>query len=303
MAIKEQFEIIKKNWLIILIALIFIFLLWVGFPSDLISSISSTEKSYSSNSGEDIYDYNGGPSSLFSESAPMASPSGRGDTLKEQRKITISTDIYTEVEQGQFLKAEQKLKSIIASSHSLFLQDYVERFGENKNAYYKGTYTIKVESSKLDAIVSQLKALGTVNSLRQTNEDITESYENLEIEINTEKQRLARYQKILEEAELVEDKIKLNDKIFDQERRIKYLEDSLKNADKQVVYSTIYLVITEKEPAFASLDKFSGSEILVGFINSFNSIIYMVVLLPYAGLIILIWLAIRWLRRRFAKRK
>ena len=106
MAIKEQFEIIKKNWLIILIALIFIFLLWVGFPSALISSISSTEKTYSSNSGEDIYDYNGGPSSLFSESAPMASPSGRGDTLKEQRKITISTDIYTEVEQGQFLKAE-----------------------------------------------------------------------------------------------------------------------------------------------------------------------------------------------------
>ena len=306
MAIKEQFRTIKDNWLIILIAIVLIFGVSVflsGGFANYGSYSSSADKSYSRSTGGTRLEY--APQSALMESAPSATFTEKAGTPKEdERKITTTTDINTEVEQGEFLQAEQKLKSIITASDSLILQENVERLGEDKKAYYDGNYIIKVESSKLDAVAAQLKEIGEVSSFIQAKEDITESYKNLEIEIGAEKQRLERYQKILEEAQLVDDKIKLNDYIFNQERTIKYLEDLLKNADKQVAYGTVYMEIIEKEPAYAGLKWIRGSELVTGFVNNVAGVIYLVVvLLPYAVVTILIWLAIRWMRRRSAKKK
>lgn len=301
MAIKEQFKIIKNNWLIILIAIVLVFGVLVflsGGFANYGSYSSSAEKSYSRGATGGEYEY---------APAPMESAPGAASTegiSEEERKVITTANINTEVEQGEFLQAEQKLKSIITTTNSLLLQENVKRLGEDNKAYYDGNYVIKVESSKLDAVAAQLKKIGKVDSFIQTREDITESYKNLEIEIDTEKQRLARYQKILEEAVIIDDKITLSDKIFEQERTIKYLEDLLKNADKQVVYGTIYMEIREKEPAYADLKWVKGSELAVGLVNNVAGVISLVVaLLPYAVVIILIWLAIRWVRRRFAKKR
>ena len=307
MAIKEQFRTLKNNWLIILIILVLVVLFLGGFPSALIESFKSGSESYSSDYN---YGSSGGgyaeaaPNRMLTESAPMPSPTETGDVLKDERKITTTTNLNTQVESGQFMPAAQKLKSIIIASSALLLQEDVARLGEDKKAYYDGRYSLKVESSTLDAVVAQLKEIGKVTSFTQAKEDITEPYLNLEIEIKVEKERLARYQKILSEAQLVEDKITLNDKIFDQERTIKYYEDTLKNADQQVRYSTVYMEITEKAPAYANLNWVSGSMLLVGFVDSLSSVITMVVVvLPYAAVILLIWLAIRWIRGRSAKKK
>ena len=308
---KEQLKTIKNNWLIILVSIALIGgILLVGSNNLGSDSVYSYEKSYESDySSWDTTsaDYNYEPMSSASSGTYeeyAQSSSGTGDVLKDERKITTTTDITTEVEQGEFLEAEQKLKSIVTASDSLLLEENVGIYGEEKKEYHDGTYTIKVESSKLDAVVTQLKEVGIIQSFTQTKEDITEPYKNLEIEINAEKQRLAQYQQILKEAEKVEDKIKLNNYIFDQEREIEYLEDALKNADKQVVYGTIYMRVIEKEPAYADMNEVKGSELLVGFVNSVVSVIYVIVVaFPYAVVIVLIWLAIRWMRKRSAKKR
>ena len=51
---------------------------------------------------------------------------------------------------------------------------------------------------------------------------------------------------MLTEATAVSDKIELSDRIFNQERTIKYFEDQLKNAGTRVEYSTLYVTLTEK---------------------------------------------------------
>ena len=310
MAIKDQWKTIKNNWLLILIAIVIILFLLGGFPSNVIDSLPSRESSSGSRVGGGGIGYGSYaesspmPAPMMRESAPRSISAGNSDVSQNDRKVVTSTNLNTQVEQGQFLLAAQQLKSILTSSNSLLLQEDVRRYGEDNKAYTRGTYTIKVEISKLETVIAALKEIGTVQSFSQSKEDITEPYKNLEIEITVEKERLARYQKILDEAKLVEDKITLNDKIFDQERQIKYLEDSLKNADKLVVYGTIYIEIVEKQPAFADLNWISGSELLVGFVNNVAGVITMVVtLLPYVVVGILIWLAIRWVRRRMSTTK
>lgn len=305
LAIKEQFKTIKNNWLIIIIAIVLLAAVFLVRPSSFAKVDFGAERSYGQNLEsvrEGGYAYSPEPS--LSASAPRAAAKSGATLAEEDRKITTTANINTKVEQGEFLPAEQKLKSISSATNSLILQENVRRFGEDKKAYYTGTYTIKVESSKLDAVTAQLKEIGVVESFIERKDDITESYQKLEIEIATEKQRLTRYQKILDDAKIVEDKIKLNDYIFAQERRIQYLEDSLKNADKQVDYSTIYVQITEKEPAFADIKWIDGSELLVGLVNNTAAVIYLVVVLfPYAIATILIWLAIRWVRGKSSKKK
>lgn len=292
MAIKEQFKTIKNNWLIALIAIVLI--IGAFFVGSGTLNVSSSVQRYTDYSIESDYP----------QRETMAAPASslafakRGPAIaEEERQVTTNTNINTKVEQGEFFQAEQKLKTIITTTNSLLLQENARRYGEDKKAYHTGAYTIKVESSKLDAVAAQLKEIGKLESFVQRKEDITESYKNLEIEIAIEKQRLERYKKILEDAKIVEDKITLNDRIFDQERRIRYLEDSLKNADKQVEYSTIYMDITEKQPAYADLKWVDGSELVIGLVNSTAGVIYLVVvLLPYAVVIVLIWLVLRWMR-------
>lgn len=296
MAIKDQFKTMKNNWLTILVSIaVMLAVLWFWPTASFTTINQAADQGYG---GADRFSgvYKYAPELALSSPAPSTA------LTETARKVITAADINTKVESGEFLQAEQKLKSVITATSSLLLQENIRKLGEDKKSYHVGRYTIKVESAKLDAVATQLKEIGTVESFTQKKDDITESYQNLEIEINTEQQRLARYQKILEEAKTVEDKIKLNDHIFAQERRIQYLKDALTNADKQLDYSTIHMEITEKKPAFAELKWIDGAELATGFANNVSSAIYLfVVLLPYAAITLLIWLAIKWVRKSTQK--
>lgn len=55
------------------------------------------------------------------------------------------------------------------------------------------------------------------------------------------------------EATSIQDKLTLNDRIFDQERRIKYLTDSINNMDQRIEYSTVYISLTEKKSEYINI--------------------------------------------------
>lgn len=144
-----------------------------------------------------------------------------------------------------------------------------------------------------------MKGIGEVKSFNENAEDITGSYTNSKIELDAEKQRLERFRKMYDEASLVADKIQLNDKIFDLERRIKYLEDSLKSMDKQVDYSTIYITINEKQSEYAGIVLVKFSELVRNLVSSVNSLFSLVfIALPYAAAVGIVWIIVRLVRRK-----
>ena len=55
----------------------------------------------------------------------------------------------------------------------MLLDENVRRYGEENKAYPDGTYTIKVESSKLEAVIAQLKQIGIIQLFFQSKDDIT----------------------------------------------------------------------------------------------------------------------------------
>ena len=114
------------------------------------------------------------------------------------------------------VEVEQQLKDIVSSSDGFILNENVRNHGSAKKSYYQGTYSIKVASDKYDAVVSQLKGIGEVQSFTENAKDITGSYTNLEIEINTEKSRLQRYEQLYNQLSKAESKKDLIDDIFEQ---------------------------------------------------------------------------------------
>src|SRR3989338_5736177 len=170
---------------------------------------------------------------------------------------------------------------------------------EERRITKTSSLSIKVDSRKYNDIIAQLKGIGEVKSFNENAEDVTASYKNLEIELNAEKQRLERYKKMYDEATLIADKIQLSDKIFEQERTIKYLEDSLKNINQRVDYSTIYVTLNEKQPKFANIKFVEFSELVRRLVASINSLLTLIfAAVPYAVAAFVVWIAVRFFRRK-----
>ena len=108
-------------------------------------------------------------------------------------------------------------------------------------------------------------------------------FTNLEIEIETEKSRLATFNNLLTSTTDVEQQIELTDRIFNQERRIKYLEDSLKNQGNRIDYSTITVSLNEKQSEYANIKLIKISQLYKNLINNTNSVIgFLFSLIPWA---------------------
>ena len=97
----------------------------------------------------------------------------------------------------------------------------------------------------------------------------------------------------------VDEKIQLSDRIFEQERTIKSLEDALRNVDRQVEYTTISLTLREKESKYQNIALAGLSGLVRKFVDSLNSVLYLLVaVIPYAILGLIGWLVIRFVKRK-----
>jgi len=291
MPIKTQILKIKENWLLILLFLLLVIGPIFFSNSGLSYSLKTSDANLLFSAKSEGYAQSGSAALYFDDQgfAPQI----------EERKVVKSSELSAEVKKGKFQEAQIKIKNIIDSSDSFLINESVNKNGAGVQQYYYGQYQIKVEVGKYDSVVSQLKEIGEAQSFNENTDDVTASYANLEIELETEKSRLKRYQEMYSQAFNIEDKINLNDRIFNQERTVKYYEDSLKNFDSKIDYSTINLTLTEKKSNFyyAKFVKFSElTRIIIGSINSLLSTIF--ALIPYLALGWIVYLIIKVIRRK-----
>ncbi len=279
MGIKEQFLKIKDNWLILLLVLVLLFAMSGG---NLISNITA---------GGYLMKGIAVPESaaVYQERAFYPIPSEDFAPDVEERQITKTSTLSTEVERGAFNDAETKLKNIITSSDSYLLNENVNKYGTKRKSYYYGSYQIKVDTEKYDSVISQLRDIGELKSFNENARDITARYTDTQTELKLAKEKLARFETMYAEAEEMKDKIDLNDRIFNQERTIKYLEDLLDNINKKIDYSTIYFTMTEKKSEYIDVVFVKFSELIRNLVASFNSLIkWIFVLLPWAVALLII---------------
>jgi len=292
MTFKEQWKRVKENWII---AIIVLAVLLVPMFSGSAGNFASISKSYAGGMAV--------PEMAMMDTATARMGGGyyEQDFAPEvtERKITKDAYLSTEVERGEFANAETKLKAIITASNSILLNENVNKYDAGWKTTYNGYYQVKVQVSKYDAIVEQLKALGEVTSFSENARDITGSYLNIQQQLELERERLARYKEMYNEVESVSEKIELSDRIFNQERTIKYLEESLKNKDLQIEYSTISVSLMEKQSEYTNIAVAKFSQLIRSLVNSFNNLLSLIFwAVPWLVGIAVVWIGVRLVKKK-----
>lgn len=286
MTFKQQWNTIKQNWLIALVLLVMV----------LVPLFSGTTSSGIMKAGG----FGVEEMALAMDSRSISYyPSGDFAPEVVERKITKSASLSSEIERGEFKDAETRLRAIVIATDSYLLNENVYKSGRDRNSYFTGTYQIKVSAEKYDAVISQLKAIGEVESFSENARDITARHTDLTTELEAERGRLQRYKDMLEDAEDINDKIQLTDKIYNLERTISYLEDALQNVDRKVEYSTVHVTLREEPSGYANVVLVKFSELIEGLVNSFNALISLIFwALPWAILALVVWVVVRVVKRR-----
>lgn len=288
MSFKEQLVTLKDNWLIIaLIGIVILLVVGGGSITRSFGAVSMSESSM------DASYMKGG----YSGYAPAYD---QGFAPEEQeRKIVKTANLASEVERGRFSAAEEQLRSVVTASDSYLLNQNANTYGTGRNEYRQGSYSIKVEAGKYESVVMQLRNIGKVTGFSENSVDITGSYVNNEIEIAAEKERLRRYNQLYDQSSIVQDRMQLTNQIFEQERKIKYLEDRLENSDLQVSYSTVIFSLSEKRSDYADIAWVKISDLVKTLVASTKSLLYLLfAVLPYTVAIFLVWLVVHYLRKR-----
>ena len=279
MTLKNQFQKLKENWL--LLALVVVVLV-------VFSGLNPTQTFTNKIAMDESVGLTASRSSSFVPYYDNFAPEAA------QRFITKTSSLSTEIKRNTFQETDSKVKDLTKGFNAIIINENQNKNGEGKTSYLSSSYTMKVETSKYDSLVSQLKTIGEITSFNENSDDITEQKLDLQTSLEAERERLARYKQLLETAQTTQEKIELTDKIFEEERTIKYYEEALENVNNQVSYSTVYLTITEKRSDFANAAFIKFSQIVTSFVDSINSLINLIfVLIPWAIALLIIWLIYR----------
>jgi len=280
MGFKDQLYKIKDNWLIV--AAIVIFLLFTNLGGVTNRAFLSMDQSM-------------GMSESIRYSPSYDRDDGDFAPEVEERKIIKTTHMTNEVD--EFHPAEQNFKNMITSSGSFILNENVNKYGSDRKEYFRGSYQIKVDTKKYDSFIAQLKTLGEVQSFSENERDITGQYTNSEINLAVEKARLVRYQELYDKAG-VSDQLEVIDRIYNQERMIKYLEDSIDNLDERIEYSTVYFTLNEKQSDYANVVFVKFSTLIKNFVNSVNALFgFVFTIIPWAIAAFALWLIYRFFKK------
>ena len=294
MTLKKQFATVKDNWLLIVLALVL--LAAMNFGSMGSFSLNSFSKQYAESDASYGGYARGGAPDMAIMPPYYGSDGFAPDIVK--RVVTKTASLTTEVTRGDFTVAEQRLKGILANSNTILLSENVQKQDTERRQYFQGWYQIKVDVKEYDTVVAQLKTLGEIQSFNENTEDITGQYTSVADQLATERSRLVRYQQMYAEATRVEDKITINDRIFNQEMQIKYLEDQLTNLGQRVEYSTISLTLTEERSDYADIAFATFSQLIRDLVSSVNNILSLLfVVIPWALLAAISWLIWKKVRK------
>jgi len=220
--------------------------------------------------------------------------SDASDSSTANRSIIITGSMYMTVEDP--LGAADKAATIVKDAGGRI-------DGRSENAPDEGTggsaeLTLRIPTNRLDAVVEDLRALGTVDEYKTTASDVTNQVTDLDARISTLRASTERIEALLVEAKDITDIIKLEDELASRQGELESLEAEQRGLTDQVSLSTIELSLTtvpvviveDDSPATFFDGLASGWNGLTNFISA--ALVVFGVLLPWLIVMALIAIGI-----------
>lgn len=172
-----------------------------------------------------------------------------------QRKLikTVNMNVETQEYETLMTNLENRVKELGG-----YIQNLDSYNGSNYGYNFSGSYksgstrryanlTIRIPQQKLDDFVGSISDLANVVTRRESVEDVTLQYVDLQSHKESLQVEQKRLLALLERAETLEDIITLENRLTSVRYQIESMESSLRTFDDQVDYSTVQLRVDEVE--------------------------------------------------------
>lgn len=204
----------------------------------------------------------------------------------------------------------EALRSLVKNYEGYFADSY--RWLVNDQPYAR--VTLRVPAGSLDEVLQTVR--GMVIKVQEENisgQDVTEEYVDLQARLRnleaTEKELLALLTEVRENRGKAEDILKIHRELTSIRGQIESLKGRKQYLERMTAMATLHIEIRPKEAPRPLVEKAKWSPLVTiskalrSFINLFqvllDLIIYVLIFSPYVLIpVIVIWLLVRWIRRR-----
>ena len=300
---------------------------------------SSTSSSYAKAAGDSAVSYNSSYEAAYAEPAAydmddyggfsaVAAEEGRGaenDAPEvDPEKIIYSSDVT--VETTSFDETVARVEGMAkeyggwiesSSVNGANFYDVSRGYSRNRNA----SFSLRIPSSRFNEVMGTLSELGNIPYSHTYTENVTAQYYDVQARLTAYEAQETRLLEMMELAETVEDVILLESRLSELRYQIESLQSTLKNWDRRVSYSSVYLTVKEVQEYTPEPEvRVSYGEELIGALKDGlvgvgeflkGLLLFLVEILP--ALVILVplgWLLVklikkihRWRKARTAARK
>lgn len=169
-------------------------------------------------------------------------------TLPEGRKVAVEGFVRLRVGEGEVKTVASRL-SVVAER----LNGYI---GE-MSVWESGGYVIlKVPYDRYNEALEEVKGLGDAVEVRTVASDVTEQYVDLSARLNASKALERRLLEMLSQARDVEEMLKVEEHLARVRAEIEWYEAQLKNLERRVQFSTLYVQIEAPQKEVKPLVQF-----------------------------------------------
>ncbi len=218
---------------------------------------------------------------------------GLGETVEEedsaQRKVVKNGSLSLLVKKAE--ETAGRIRNVALELDGFVSYSQVQEVTEGVK---RGTVTIKIPADKFSEAMERIKELALdVENEEERTRDVTEEFTDLEARLKNLKAEEEQYLRLLEEAEDMEDILKVTSHLSNVRGRIERMEGRLKYLSNQVEMATIRVSLTSEaevevlgvrwRPLFMVKKSFKG--MLSGLSNYANFVIKFIFALP----VLILW--------------
>ena len=200
----------------------------------------------------DGFDYGlalGDSAAYDEEAAPREAPYGMESGVQAQEQAakiikTLDVSLRTTDFEGDYAGLQALCESLGG------WVEYAYQSGDaQQGELRRGSLTLRIPSSRLAEAKAQLSQTGRLVSLSESAQDVSASYDDTQTRLQTQREKLARLEKLMGAAENVSDLVEIENAIAETQYQIDAYESRLKQTDRQVDYSSVTVSLREERAA------------------------------------------------------
>ncbi len=191
--------------------------------------------------------FSSGLASGYSAPAMLFEAAETASTAEDvQSNVTTAKIIRTgnmTIKTQQYDADYEALKALMTENGGYF--ESVSVSGDGKESMRRTSLTLRVPSQNLDAFLSGAGKIGTVSSYSESSDDVSESYQDIQTRLNTQRAKLERLTALMAQAEDIADLIELEGAVSETQYLIDSYQGRLNGYDSKVQNSYVYITLRE----------------------------------------------------------